>query len=104
VLGINGLQPQFHPKPHSKNASGQPQKLTNNQPPYTVKEVATAYNAVGLSVNGAGQKIGIVIDTFPASSDLVTFWQGNAIAQSLNNIEEVQVVGGTPESFGRRDA
>jgi kumamolisin len=95
VLGINGLQPQFRPKAHSKNASGQPQKTINNLPPYTVKEIATAYNAVGLSVNGAGQKIGIVIDTFPASSDLVTFWQGNAIAQSLNNIEEVQVVSGT---------
>lgn len=95
VLGINGLQPQFRPKPHFKNASGQPQKLINNSPPYSVKEIATAYGAAGLSANGAGQKIGIVIDTFPASSDLVTFWQGNAIAQSLNNIEEVQVVSGT---------
>ena len=46
-------------------------------------------------MNGSGQKIGIVIDTFPAASDLTAFWQGNAIAQSLNNIEEVQVVSGT---------
>ena len=46
-------------------------------------------------MNGAGQKIGIVIDTFPASSDLTLFWQANGIAQSLNNIEEVQVVSGT---------
>jgi kumamolisin len=94
VLGINGLQPQLHPKPHFKIASGQPQKLINNLPPYTVKEIANAYNAGGLNLNGSGQKIAIVIDTFPASSDLVSFWQGNAIAQSLNNIEEVQVVGG----------
>jgi kumamolisin len=95
VLGINGLQPQIRPKPHSKKMSGQPQKLINNLPPYTVQEIAKAYNVVGLSVNGAGQKIGIVIDTFPASSDLVSFWQANAIPQSLNNIENVQVVGGS---------
>ena len=94
VLGINGLQPHLRPTPHSKKISGQPQKLTNNQPPYTVKEIANAYSAAGLSVNGAGQKIGIVIDTFPASSDLASFWQANAISQSLNNIEEVQVVSG----------
>ena len=94
VLGINGLQPPIRPKPHSHLASAQPKKLTNNQPPYTVSEIAKAYNAVGLGVNGSGQKIAIVIDTFPASSDLTLFWQGNAIAQSLNNIEEVQVVAG----------
>jgi len=95
VLGINGLQPHLHPKPHSQAASGQPQKLTNNLPPYTVNEIAKAYDASGLSVNGSGQKIAIVIDTFPASSDLTLFWEGNGIAQSLNNIEEIQVVGGT---------
>ncbi len=95
VLGINGLQPHLHPRPHSQLASGQAQKLIDNQPPYTIGEIASAYNEGGLSVNGAGQKIAIVIDTFPAASDLVSFWQGNAIPQSLNNIEEVQVVSGT---------
>ncbi len=94
VLGINGLQPHLRPRPHSRIASGQPQKLIGNLPPYTIGEIAKAYNAAGLSVNGSGQKIGIVIDTFPAASDLTTFWQGNAVAQSLNNIEEVQVVSG----------
>jgi kumamolisin len=94
VLGINGLQPHLHPTAHSQIASGQPQKLTNNLPPYKVSEIAKAYNAGSLGVNGSGQKIAIVIDTFPASSDLTLFWQSNAIAQSLNNIEEVQVVGG----------
>jgi kumamolisin len=95
VLGINGLQPHLHPKSHSNLASAQPQKLTNNQPPYTVKEIANAYGASDLSLNGTGQKIAIVIDTFPLSSDLTLFWQGNGISQSLNNIEEVQVVSGT---------
>jgi kumamolisin len=95
VLGVNGLQPHLRPKPHSKMTLGQPQKLINNVPPYTVKEVSNAYNASGLGVTGSGQKIGIVIDTFPSASDLVEFWQGNGIAQSLSNIEEVQVVSGT---------
>jgi kumamolisin len=95
ALGINGLQPHLRPRPHSIIAAGQPQKLINNRPPYTVHEIANAYGAAGLNVKGTGQKIGIVIDTFPASSDLTLFWEGNAIAQSLNNIEEVQVVSGT---------
>jgi kumamolisin len=94
ILGINGLQPHLHPRVHSKVASGTPQNLIDNQPPYTVNEIAGAYNAAGLGVNGSGQKIGIVIDTFPASSDLTAFWQNNAIPQSLANIEEIQVVSG----------
>ena len=94
VLGINGLQPHLRPRPHSRIASGASQKLIGNLPPYTIGEIAKAYNAATLGVNGSGQKIGIVIDTFPAASDLTAFWQGNAVAQSLNNIEEVQVVSG----------
>jgi kumamolisin len=95
VLGINGLQPHLHPRRHFHIIAGQAQKLINNSPPYTIPEIAKAYNAEGLRVNGSGQKIGIVIDTFPAASDLTAFWRANGVAQSLNNIEEVQVVGGT---------
>ena len=97
VLGINGLQPHLHPIPHFiKGTSLQGmQKLISNQPPYTVAEIAKAYGANGLNVNGTGQKIGIVIDTFPADSDLTLFWNANAVSQSLNNIEKVQVVSGT---------
>ena len=58
-------------------------------------ETAKAYGANALSVNGAGQKIGIVIDTFPADSDLMLFWNFNGVPQSLSNIEKVQVVSGT---------
>ena len=97
VLGINGLQPHLHPRSHFiKVAPSQGmQKLISNQPPYTVAEIAKAYGANGLNVNGAGQKIGIVIDTFPADSDLTLFWNANAVSQSLSNIEKVQVVSGT---------
>jgi kumamolisin len=94
VLAINGLQPHLHPRRHFNLVAGQTQKLINNRPPYTIGEIAQVYHAEGLGVNGSGQKIGIVIDTFPAASDLVAFWRGNGIAQTLNNIEEVQVISG----------
>ena len=45
------------PRSHANIAPGQAQKLINNAPPYTINEMAKAYNAAGLSVNGAGQKI-----------------------------------------------
>jgi kumamolisin len=94
VLGVNGLQPHLRPKPHSKLIVGQAHKLIDNAPPYTVPEISNAYNAIGLGVTGAGQKISIVVDTFPLASDLVEFWQDNGIPQSLSNIEEIQVVPG----------
>ncbi len=93
VLGVDGLEPHLRPKAHSR-ILGQAQKLIDNAPPYTVPEISDAYHATGLGVTGAGQTIGIVIDTFPLASDLVQFWQANGIPQSLSNIEEVQVVRG----------
>ena len=94
VLGVNGLQRHLHPRFHSRFAPAGPQKLINNAPPYTISEIEKTYGASGLSVSGSGQKIGIVIDTFPADSDLTAFWMDNGIAQSLSNIEKVQVVSG----------
>jgi kumamolisin len=95
VLGINGLQPHLHPRHHFVVApSLRPGKLVNNIPPYTVSEIAKAYHANGLSANGSGQKIGIVIDTFPSDSDLTTFWANNGVTQTLGNVEKVQTVGG----------
>jgi kumamolisin len=92
VLGINGLQPHLHPRHHSRMIPAGPQKLIGNLPPYTVPEIAGAYG--GSIGDGTAQKIGIVIDTFPASSDLTAFWAANSVPQSLNNIEEVQAVPG----------
>ena len=95
VLGIDGLQPHLHPRNHFMVAPAlRPQSQVNNSPPYTVPEIAKAYNANALPTNGSGQEIGIVIDTFPANSDLTTFWANNGVAQTLGNIEEIQVVGG----------
>jgi kumamolisin len=93
VLSVNGLQPHLHPVFHSILKPIGPSKSISNQPPYLVPEIAKAYNAsIG---SGAGQKIGIVIDTFPADSDLTTFWADNSVPQSLSNIEKVQVVAGS---------
>jgi kumamolisin len=93
VLSINGLQPHLHPFVHSIRKLAAAGKLISNQAPYLVPEIAKAYDAsVG---NGTGQKIAIVIDTFPNDSDLTTFWTDNGVPQSLNNIEKVQVVAGT---------
>ena len=67
--------------------------MISNQAPYLVPEIAKAYDAsIG---DGTGQKIAILIDTFPNDSDLTTFWTDNSVPQSLNNIEKVQVVAGT---------
>jgi kumamolisin len=93
ALSINGLQPHLHPFLHSIRKAISPGKSIQNQPPYLVSEIESAYGAsVG---NGAGQKIGIVIDTFPNNSDLTAFWADNGVPQSLSNIEKVQVVSGT---------
>ena len=97
VISINGLQPHLHPRTHFIRVAPSQgmQKLISNYPPYMVAEIAKAYDANSPSTNGNGQKIGIVIDTFPNDSDLTAFWQANGLNQSLNNIEKINVVGGT---------
>ena len=90
VLGINGLQPHIHPHKHLR-----PTPSTSNHAPFLTGEILKAYNANGLGLTGAGQKIGIVIDTFPKNSDLTSFWNASSVPQSLNNMEFVQVVNGT---------
>ncbi len=94
ILGINGLQPHIHAHKHAQlqlmqNAS------PSIAPPFFPSEIKHAYNADGLSQTGSGQTIGIVIDTFPATSDLTTFWSDCGISQSLGNMEFIQVVSGT---------
>jgi kumamolisin len=105
VLSINGLQPHLHPFIHSVKKPIGPTKSISNQPPFLVSEIAKAYDAS--TANGAGQTIGIVIDTFPLDSDLTTFWADNSVPQSLSNIEKIQVVAGSlpsPEGEETLDA
>lgn len=94
MLGINGLQPYL--KARALNTGLQPQSPTAPfTTPYSVNDIKTAYNATGVPATGAGQRIAILIDTFPNDSDLTSFWSANGINQNLGNIEKVQAVGGT---------
>jgi kumamolisin len=92
VLSINGLQPHLHPVRHSTHQpiSG---SQTGNRAPLPVPQIVSAYDM--LVGNGAGQTIGVIIDTFPKPSDLVQFWSANQVPQALSNIQEVQVVPGS---------
>jgi kumamolisin len=62
-----------------------------NSPPYLVSELLKTYNADALSVTGAGQTIGILIDTFPSASDLAAFWKKNGLAIKPSQIQMINV-------------
>jgi len=95
VLGVNGLQP--HIRPH-KHLIVKPNSLTGTNAPYLPSQIAKADSASALytsGITGAGQSIAIIIDTFPAQSDLTSFWHTYGVNQSLSNITFIQVVSGT---------
>jgi kumamolisin len=75
-------------------AAAAPSPNIQNAPPYLVAEVMKAYNANGLSLTGKGQTIAILIDTFPASSDLKAFWKQNKVSSSVTRVEQINVKGG----------
>jgi len=98
VLGINGLQPHIQPHKHIRKAARQVQPDSINgslRASFLTERNTHAYNANGLGLTGAGQTIGIVIDTFPAKSDLTTFWTDAGVNQSLSNITFIHAVSGT---------
>jgi len=95
IVGINGLQQHMQAHKHSRlMEQAQPNSLTGTNPPYLPKQISKAYGAdtlYGAGVSGSGQTIAIVIDTFPNTSDLTSFWSTCGIAQSLNNISFITV-------------
>ncbi len=95
VLGINGLQPHIQAHKHSIKKDVSVGSRQNNAPPYYPSEILKAYSGSGLAVNGSGQTIGIVIDTFPSTTDLTSFWNQAGVSQSLGNVSMIQVVSGT---------
>ncbi|MBV8329755.1 MAG: IPTL-CTERM sorting domain-containing protein [Verrucomicrobia bacterium] len=101
LVGINGLQP--HIQPH-KHLIVKPNSLTGTNPPFLPSQIAQADNATSLyssNITGEGQSIAIVVDTFPSTADLVSFWKTYGVNQSLNNIQFIQVVSGTlPSTSG----
>jgi len=119
VHAILGLQPFLRAHKHFRShlslrgnrtdldAEGQPTPEIANAPPYLVSEILKAYGADGLGVTGAGQKIAILIDTFPAQSDLKAFWKANKLHVNANQIVRIKVNSGAlppPEGEETLDA
>ncbi len=98
LLGINGLQPHLRRHKHiARRSQAQPDAAPNSKG-YLPSQIASAYKVTPLynsGVSGSGQTIAIVIDTFPATSDLVAFWNHTGVNQSLSNITFIQAVSGT---------
>jgi sugar lactone lactonase YvrE len=97
LIGINGLQPHLRPHKHAIRRQALPNATAAASAEYRPKQIAQAYNATSLynnDITGSGQTIAIVIDTFPATSDLELFWSSSGINQSLSNIEFIQTVAG----------
>jgi len=92
----NGASKSTKKKSAKKGGTGAAGPTTNiaNNPPYLVSEILKAYSADGLSVTGKGQTIAILIDTFPADSDLKKFWQRNNLPVTISQIEKINVKGG----------
>jgi kumamolisin len=103
LVGVNGLQPHLHPHRHLIRRQAQPDASSGGAS-YFPKQIAQAYNATALydtDIAGSGEAIAIVIDTFPAASDLVAFWQAAGVNQTLGNIQFIQAVPGQlPEPSG----
>ena len=104
LLGISGLQPHLRAHKHATSLSALPDSLTSNSPPFTPAQILKAYGANTTDLTGAGQTIAIVIDTFPADSDLVSFWSQCNISQSLAHIQKVQVINGSMTSVDASEA
>ncbi|MGA3171493.1 MAG: choice-of-anchor tandem repeat NxxGxxAF-containing protein [Chthoniobacteraceae bacterium] len=93
LVGVNGLQPHLHAHKHILHRDA-----LSGSASYFPKQIAQAYDATGLytaGIQGAGQAIAIVIDTFPAAGDLEAFWKDAGISQSINNVQFIQAVPGT---------
>lgn len=106
VRSINGLQPYRQANKHllkvfpadgnraSSGAAVGPAPDIANAPPYLVSEILKAYNANALGITGKGQTIAILIDTFPAATDLTAFWTRNGIPVTPGRVQEINVAGG----------
>jgi kumamolisin len=104
VRSINGLQPFRQANKHSiryQPASGNrvqpagPATNIGNAPPYLVSEILKAYGANGAGLDGSGQTIAILIDTFPDDADLAAFWAKNGLPVTMAQIDKINVGGGT---------
>ena len=97
VQHIGGLQPFVQLQKRLRRtpvlpAAAAPAELGDG---YLVAQILKAYNADSLGLTGAGQEIGILIDTFAVDADVEQFWQLNGITNSVAaNIVKINVGGG----------
>jgi kumamolisin len=65
-----------------------------NSPPYFPSAILSAFQGSELDLDGSGQKIAILIDTFPLNTDLTAFWETTKVPGSLSRIQKISVNGG----------
>ena len=101
VQSINGLQPfrqankhmvRLHRRDGNQTQAG-PAANTGGAPPYLVSEIVKAYNAGGAGLDGTGQTIAILIDTFPEDDDLAAFWTKNGLPVTPARVTKINVAG-----------
>lgn len=103
VHGINGLQPYI--QMNKQRANRQPhaveavQALLNgapagSTPPFLPSAILAAYHGTGSKLDGSGQTIAILIDTFPNATDLAHFWTTAGVPGKPGNIQYVQIGSG----------
>ncbi|MGD1030252.1 MAG: protease pro-enzyme activation domain-containing protein [Opitutaceae bacterium] len=90
VAGIHGLQPHIRLHPIFRR---RPEAGGSVTPPYLPGQIAAAYGASGLNLNGSGQTIAIIENAYPSSSDLTEFWTA-ASTGTTPLVETVNIDGG----------
>jgi sugar lactone lactonase YvrE len=100
VLGIHGLQPHIRRHPLSAPRPRQPNLQTDAASGFLPAQIAGAYDATGLGVDGTGQTIAIYALAYPQMSDLTAFWTAAGVTDVLTNITTVDVAGGPGASPG----
>jgi kumamolisin len=94
MVGINGLQPHLRMHRHAIRVNS----TSGPGAPYEPSQLAQAYDASSLyaaGITGAGQTIAIVIDTFPLTSDLNSFWSSYGVNRGSSTVTFIQAVAGT---------
>lgn len=102
LVGINGLQPHLRMRSHHIRLK--PADASTESPPYGPNNLAVAYHATGLGVNGAGETIGLLGYAFPSQADLTAFWANYSIPQTAGSVTEVPVGSGPPPNPAPGDA
>jgi kumamolisin len=100
VLGIHGLQPHIRRHALSTPRAPRPGAQTNIGSGYLPAQIASAYNANGLTLTGSGQTIAVYALAYPLDSDLTAFWATAGVTDTTTNVQTIDVAGGPGSSPG----